>query len=50
LPHVDDGAQVLEAVRNIFYWCDWGKVTDYRLYRLFGIWGEGNIVEIIFLP
>jgi hypothetical protein len=26
-----------------------GKVTDYCLYRLFGIWGEGKIVEIIFL-
>jgi hypothetical protein len=26
-----------------------GKVTNYCLDRLFGIWGEGKIVEIIFL-
>jgi hypothetical protein len=26
-----------------------GKVTDYCLYTLFGIWGEGRIVEIIFV-
>jgi hypothetical protein len=26
-----------------------GKVMDYCLDRFFGIWGEGKIVEIIFL-
>jgi hypothetical protein len=33
----------------IFRWRVWGKVTDYCLYRLYGISGEGKIVEIIFL-
>jgi hypothetical protein len=26
-----------------------GEVTDYCFHRLFGIWGEGKVVEIIFL-
>jgi hypothetical protein len=25
------------------------KVTDYRLYRFFGIWGEEKLMEILFL-
>jgi hypothetical protein len=32
----------------MFPWRLWGKVTDCCLYRLFGFWGEGNVVEIIF--
>jgi hypothetical protein len=39
----------LKTVRNIFRWRVWGKVTDYCPYRLFGISGEGKIVQIIFL-
>jgi hypothetical protein len=36
-------------VGNIIHWRVWGKMTDYCLYRLYGISGEGKIVEIIFL-
>jgi hypothetical protein len=50
LPHVDDVKdEVLEAVGNTFRWRVWGKVIDYCLDGLFGIWGENQIVEIIFL-
>jgi hypothetical protein len=50
LPHIEDvEAKVLKPVGNIFHWHVQGKVTDYFLDRLFGIWGEGKIVEIIFL-
>jgi hypothetical protein len=50
LPHIDDiEAEVLRAVGSIFLWCVWGKVTDYCLDRLFGIWGENKIEEIIVL-
>jgi hypothetical protein len=49
LPHVDDvEAKVLKAVGNIVRWRIW-EVMDYCFYRLFGIRGEGKIVEIIFL-
>jgi hypothetical protein len=36
------------ALGNIFRWRVWGKVTDHCLERLFGIWGEGKIVKMIF--
>jgi hypothetical protein len=36
-------------VGNIFCWCVWGKARDYCRDRLSRIWGEGKIVEIIFL-
>jgi hypothetical protein len=50
LPHVDDvEAKVLKVVGNAFRWCTWGKVTDYCLCRLFRIWREGKILEIILL-
>jgi hypothetical protein len=38
-----------KAVGNIFRWRVWGKVMDYCLYRFFGTWREGKVVEIIFL-
>jgi hypothetical protein len=34
--------KVLKAAGNIFRWSVWRKVTDYLLYRLFEIWGEGK--------
>jgi hypothetical protein len=37
-----------KAVGNIFLWHVCGKVTDYCLDRLFGICGEGKIVNIMF--
>jgi hypothetical protein len=50
LPHVDDvEAYVLKSVGNIFRWRVRSKMTDYCFYWLFGIWGEGKIVEIIFV-
>jgi hypothetical protein len=50
LSHVDDiEAYVLKDVENVFHWRVWAKVTDYCPDRLFGIWGEGKIVETIFL-
>jgi hypothetical protein len=50
LSDVDDvEAYVLKAVGNIFHWYVWGKVTDYCLDGLFGFWGEGKILQIIFL-
>jgi hypothetical protein len=50
LPHADDvEAYVLMAVRNIFHWRIWGKVVDYCLNRIFGIWRKGKILEIVFL-
>jgi hypothetical protein len=43
-PHVGDNeAQVFQAAGNILHWCGWGKVTDYCLHRVFGIW-EGKLV------
>jgi hypothetical protein len=50
LPHADDiEAYVLKAVGNNFCWRIWGQVRDYCFYKLLEIWGEGKIVEIIFL-
>jgi hypothetical protein len=37
-----------KRILNIFRWRVWRKVTDYCLVRLFGMWGEGKVVEIIF--
>jgi hypothetical protein len=39
----------MEVAGNIFRRRIWVKVTDYCLDRLFGIWGEGKLVEIMFL-
>jgi hypothetical protein len=33
--------------RNIFRWGVWGKMTDCRLARVFGIWEEDKLLEII---
>jgi hypothetical protein len=38
-----------KPVGNIFTWRIWGKVMDYCFDRIFRIWGEGKIPEIIFL-
>jgi hypothetical protein len=35
MPLKRNSSRLLE---NIFRWRVWGKVTDYYLYRLFGIW------------
>jgi hypothetical protein len=49
LPHIHDvEAKDLKAVGNIFPWHVWGKVMHYYLHRVFGNWGEGKIVKIIF--
>jgi hypothetical protein len=48
LPHVGD-AEVLKGVGSIFRWRVCEKVMNYCLYRLFRIWRERKIVEIIFL-
>jgi hypothetical protein len=39
----------LKDVGNNFRWRVRGEMTDYCLYRLFGIWGEDKIADIIFL-
>jgi hypothetical protein len=50
LPHVDDiEASALKAVGNIFRWRVWWKMAYYCFDRLFEIWGEFKIMEILFL-
>jgi hypothetical protein len=50
LPHIDDIEDyILKLAGNIFRCRVCGKVTNYCLDRLFGIWAEGKIAEIIFL-
>jgi hypothetical protein len=44
----DVEAYILKAVGSIFCSSVGGRVTDYCFHRLFGIWGECEIVEIIF--
>jgi hypothetical protein len=40
---------VFKAVGNIFRWLICGEVTDYCIDRVFKIWREGKILEIIFI-
>jgi hypothetical protein len=50
MPHVDDvEAWALKAAGNIFRWRVWVKMTEYCVYRLYGILEDVEIVEISLL-